>query len=246
MSYIEEKYAEKILKILDNLSSVDQDIRELLEDKTIKHSDKIATLCAQCNKDLNLILKKYYPEIKSLDYKLQIKSRMKFYFELIDKLTDFIRNVEAYQKLDDKYYELIIDFIRNKESLISEKFTDICSQELIVFYDKTTRANLEDILEKKLMTHDRKFFTLGPLEEEIKKIGISAGANSIVLKTVDETHRKILVSAESIILFSEGLEGKIEELHKIGSEIKGYLESKKFEVVIELGLIITNAKLLSD
>jgi hypothetical protein len=92
MSYIEEKYAEKIFTILDNLSFVEHDIRELLGEKTIKHSDKIATLCAKCNKDLNLILKKYYPEIKSLEYKLQIKSQMKFYFELIDKLTDFIRN----------------------------------------------------------------------------------------------------------------------------------------------------------
>ena len=58
MSYLEEKYAEKILEILDNLSDVDQEIKVLLEEKSIKHSVKIAELCAQCNIDLNLILKK--------------------------------------------------------------------------------------------------------------------------------------------------------------------------------------------
>ena len=261
MSFIEEKYTKKILKILDDLSSVDQDIRELLEDKTIKHSDKIATLCAQCNKDLNLILKKYYPEIKDLDYKLQIKSRMKFYFELIDKLTDFIRNIENFQKIDDSYYELIIDFIRNKESLISGKFTEICSQELIVFYDKTTRANLEEILEKKLMIHDRKFFTIGPLEEEIKKIATLAGADEVTIFNDEEmiTRLKFIENPRSIIYYSVYSEDE-ELLKEIGTELKIYLVSKGYEAIIFItelsdiptgremltGSIITNANLNPD
>ena len=261
MSYIEEKYAEKILKILDNLSSVEQDIGKLLEDKTIKHSDKIATLCAQCNTDLNLILKKYYPEIKSLDSKLQIKSRMKFYFELIDKLTDFIRNIETYQKLDDKYYELIIEFIRNKEFLISGKYTDICSQELIVFYDKTTRAHLEEILGKKLMIHERQFFTLGPLEEEIKKIANIAGADEVaIFKDKDMINRLNFIENPSSLIYYSVYSEDEELLKEIGTEIKKYLVSKGYEAMIFIaelsdiptgremltGSIITNANLNPD
>lgn len=261
MSYIEEKYAEKILEILDNLSNVDQEIKKLLEDKSIKHSDKIAKLCAQCNKDLNLILKKYYPEIKNLDSKLQIKSRMKFYFELIDKLTDYIRNVENFQKLDDKYYELIIEFIRNKEFLISGKFTDICSQELIVFYDKTTRANLEEILEKKIRIHDRKFFTIGPLEEEIKKIASLAGANEVAIFKDKEMINRLnfIENPRSLIYYSVYSEDE-ELLKEIGTELKIYLVSKGYEAMIFItelsdiptgremltGSIITNANLNPD
>ncbi len=249
MSYIEEKYAEKIFTILDNLSFVEQDIRELLEDKTIKHSDKIATLCAKCNKDLNLILKKYYPEIKSLEYKLQIKSRMKFYFELIDKLTDFIRNVETFQKLDDKYYELLIEFIDNKESLISGKYKEICSQELVVFYDKTTRAHLEEILEKKLMIHERQFFTLGPLEEEIKKVATLAGADEVVIfKDRDMINQlNFIENPQSLIYYSVYSENE-ELLKEIGTEIKTYLVSKGYEAMIfiaELSDILTGKEMLT-
>lgn len=261
MSYIEEKYAKKILTILDNLSSVEQDIRGLLEDKTIKHSDKIAIKIAQCNKDLNLILKKYYPEIKSLDYKLQIKSRMKFYFDLIEKLTDFIRSIENFQKLDDSYYELIIDFIRNKELLISGKYKDISSQELIVFYDKKTRAHLEEILEKKLMIHDREFFTIGALEEEIKKIATLAGADEVtIFKDEDMIYRlNFINNPRSLIYYSVYSEDE-ELLKEIGTEIKIYLVSKGYEAMIFIaelsdiptgremltGSIITNANLNPD
>jgi len=249
MSYIEEKYAEKILAILDNLSSVEQDIRELLEEKTIKNSDKIATLCAQCNKELNLILKKYYPEIKSLDYKLQIKSRMKFYFELIDKLTDFIRSIENFQKLDDKYYELIIKFIYDKEFLISGKYTDISTQELIIFYDKKTRAHLEEILEKKLMIHDRAFFTIGPLEEEIKKIATLAGADEVVIFRDEEMINKLnfIEHPRSLIHYSVYSEDE-ELLKEIGTEIKIYLVSKGYEAMIfitELSDIPTGREMLT-
>lgn len=249
MSYIEEKYVKKIFKILDNLSSVDQDIRELLEDKSIKHSDKIATLCALCNKDLNLILKKYYPEIKNLDYKLQIKARMKFYYELIDYLTDFIRNVERFQKLDDKYYESIIEFIRNKNSLISGKFTDICSRELIIFYDKTTRDNLENILEKKISNYNREFFTMGPLEEEIKKIAKGAGADEIAIFNDEEmvNRLKFIDNPRSVIYYSVYSEDE-ELLKEIGIDLKSYLVSKGYEAIIfitELSDIPTGREMLT-
>ncbi|MHA1670749.1 MAG: hypothetical protein ACTSV5_09235 [Promethearchaeota archaeon] len=250
MSYIEEKYTDKILEILDSLSDVDQKIKELLEDKSIKHSNKIATLCAQCNKELNLILKKYYPEIKNLDNKLQIKSRMKFYFELIDKITDYIRNVENFQKLDDKYYELIIEFIRNKEFLISGKFTDISSKELIVFYDKTTRANLEDILEKKLKIHDRKYFTIGPLEEEIKKIATIAGADEVAIFNDEEmvSRFNFIENPRSIIYYSVYSEDE-ELLKEIGTELKIYLGSKGYKAMVfitELSDIPTGRKMLTS
>ena len=80
----------------------------------LKVGDQIARICAECNKKINLILKKYYPEIKELNDKLTIKTHLKFYYDLIDKLTDFIRNVEQFNKIDDKYYETLIEFINNK------------------------------------------------------------------------------------------------------------------------------------
>jgi len=99
MSYIEKKYRNKITEVFDDLSAIEQDILRLLTHKSIKFSDKIAKLCALCTKMVNLILKKYYPEIKQINDKLRIKSRLKFYYDLIDKLTHYIRCVEEFQKL---------------------------------------------------------------------------------------------------------------------------------------------------
>ena len=146
MSYIEKKYNTKISEIFDDLSAIEQDILQLFTYKSIEYSDKIAKLCALCTKKINLILKKYYPEIKEIDDKLKIKSRLKFYYDLIDRLTHFIRSVEEFQKLDDKYYETIIDFIEDKENLISGKYTEISSNELTVFYDKKHVKNWREFL----------------------------------------------------------------------------------------------------
>ncbi|MFX0008985.1 MAG: hypothetical protein ACFE9R_01615, partial [Candidatus Hermodarchaeota archaeon] len=94
MSYIEKKYNSKILEIFDELTALEQDILKLFEFKSIEYSDKVAKLCALSTNKINLILKKYYPEIKQISDKLRIKSRLKFYFDLIDKMTHYIRCVE--------------------------------------------------------------------------------------------------------------------------------------------------------
>jgi len=226
MSYIEKKYRNKITEIFEDLSAIEQDILRLLTNKSIEYSDRIAKLCALSTKNVNLILKKYYPEIKQIDDKLKIKSKLKFYYDLIDKLTHYIRCVEEFQKLDDQYYETIIDFIVEKESLLSGKYKDISSHELTVFYDKKTREELERVLEEKIELGSKQFFTFGSLEEELKKIARIAGADSVTIIDDEEMIKRseFIDNPKAIIIYS--VFSTDEELLKnIGRELKEYLQN---------------------
>ena len=261
MSYIEKKYNSKIVEVFDELAELEQDILELFTLKSKEYSDEVAKLCALSTKKVNLILKKFYPEIKQISDKLRIKSQLKFYFDLIDKMTHYIRCVEEFQKIDDQYYEVIIGFINDKENLISGKYRDICSNELTVFYDKKTRDELERVLAEKIEAGSKQFFTYGSLEEEVKKIARIAGAEEVVILKNEEIIRRaeFINNPKAIIHYSlysrnEGL------LKEIGREIKEYLNSKGFEAIILLleitdtsserefiaGSVITNANLLPD
>jgi len=204
----------------------------------------IAKLCAAFNKKVNEILKKYYPEIKEINDKLQIKSELKFYFDLLDYLTDFVKNVETFQKLDEMYYDNLIKFIQEKDKLISGKYKQICSQELTAFYDKQTRDNLEKILAGKIESKNREFFAIGPLEQELKKIGQIAGAKSISITTPRESDKYLLETVKSVVEYSHGIDEATAD--KVGREIKNFLESKKIKVLICSGFILTDAKLLLD
>ena len=194
--------------------------------------------------------------------KLDIKSTLKFYYDLLDKLTDLIRNIEDFQKIDDKYYETFIDFILDKEGLISGKYRQICSQELTAFYDKKTRDHLEEILAEKFARNEKQFFAMGPLEEEIKKIGKIAGADEVTILPAQLMHLKelqIIENPQSIINYSI-LDDDEEILKNIGREIRDFLTSKGYNAVIMVveltdltterealtANIITNAKLLPD
>ena len=261
MSYIEKKYNTKITEVFDDLSAIEQDILRLLINKSIAFSDKIAKLCALCTKNVNLILKKYYPEIKRIDDKLRIKSRLKFYYDLIDKLTHFIRCVEEFQKLDDQYYETIIDFIEEKLNLISGKYTEISTHELTVFYDKTTREELERVLAEKIELGSKQFFTFGSLEEEIKKIARIAGADSVTIIDDEEMiKRSEFIDNPKAIIYYSVYSTDEEILKHIGRALKDYLISKGYEAIILIleisdystdrdyltGSVITNAKLVPD
>jgi hypothetical protein len=261
MSYIEKKYNSKISEVFDELSKIEQDILELFSYKSIKYSEKVAKLCALSNKGINLILKKYYPEIKQISDKLRIKSRLKFYYDLLEKLTHYIRSVEEFQKLDDQYYETIIDFINEKENLISGKYKEISSNELTVFYDKKTREDLERVLIEKVESRSRQFFTFGTLEEELKKIARIAGADTMTIIDNEEIIKKseFINNPRAIIRYSVYSTDE-ELLKKIGRELKEYLISKGYEAIILLleiadltleqdfltGSIITNANLNPD
>ena len=245
MSYIENKYREKIHQIFEELPEKEGYLLELLNKRSIKISDDVAKLCAHFNKNINQILKKFYPEIKNMDDKLEIKSFLKFYFDLIDKLTDFIRLVENFQKIDDKYYKSLTEFIEDKENLISGKYKQICRQELTAFYDRSTRENLEKILAATLEYKSRQFFTMGPLEEEIKKLAKIAGATEIIIKKAENSDiPKITDKAQSIIQCD--VESNQVNKMKIIDEIKKYLESKGYKVWVEGEKIITDSKLLPD
>lgn len=245
MSYIENKYRNNIYQIFGELPEKETYLLELLNKKSINISDEIAKLCAHFNKKINQILKLYYPEIKNMDDKLEIKSILKFYFDLIDKLTDFIRLVENFQKIDEKYYNSLIDFIMDKGNLISGKYNQICRQELTAFYDQRTRENLEKILEATLEYKSRQFFTMGPLEEEIKKIAKIAGASKISINNAENSYNSNLKdNAQSIIQ----VEVESNQLNKmiIIDELKEYIESKGYKVWVEGDKIFTDLKLLPD
>ncbi|MFX1358147.1 MAG: hypothetical protein ACFFA8_12815 [Promethearchaeota archaeon] len=262
MSYIEKKYKNKILEIFQELANLVNDIIDLLKYKSIKNADKIAKLCALCNKNVNQITRIYYPEIKEMNDKLDIKSSLKFYYDLIDKLTDFIRNVETFQKLDEKYYDNLIKFLNSKDNLISEKYRKICTNELTAFYDPNTRQNLEKILAEKIEKKNREFFSIGPLEEEIRKIGKIAGAEMISILNFEEMRIrdfKLIENPRTIIHYTIFSQDE-QKLKFIGKELKQYLNSKGYEAVVLIlelnnlatkrevlaGSIITDAKLLSD
>jgi len=246
MSYIEKKYKNKIHEIFGELPSLENHLIELLEKNSVKVVDEVAQVCARFTKNINLILRKYYPEIKEMKDKLELKSILKFYYDLIDKLTDLVRNIENFQKIDQEYYEKLIEFIDDKENLINGKYRTICSQELTAFYDPTSRANLEKIISEKFLSRSKEYFTFGSLEEEIKKIAKMAGANQVSINDVDESVKKELNSARSVIKYSISNESDLKTLENIGAEIRRFLVSKNYDVIVKLGMIFTDAKLLSD
>jgi len=242
MSYIEKKYNTKIKEVFEQLSSLDNSLLVQLEKKSVKNVNEIAKLCADFNHNINLILKKYYPEIKEMNDKLIIKSTLKFYYDLIYKLTDLVRNIENFQKIDQEYYDKLVEFINEKESLISGKYRIISAQELTAFYDQNSRQSLEKVLIEKIESKSKSYFTFGSLEEEIKKIALMAGANSVIITVADKLSKEDLKSAKSIIIFDISEEQDFKYLTKIGEEIKKYLNSKNYESVIKNGTIITDAK----
>lgn len=246
MSYIEKKYSNKIQETFKEQSELERALLIELNKKSVKNINEIAILCAKFNHNVNIILKKYYPEIKEMREKLVIKSTLKFYYDLIYKLTDLVRNIENFQNVDQEYYDKLIEFLNDKESLISGKYENICAQELTAFYDKNSRKNLERILTKKIERKNRRYFSFGSLEEEIKKIAHLSGASSVKIMVADELSKEELETAESIIIFDIEEQLDFNELDKIGEEIKTYLESKNFTCLLKNDTLITDAKLLPD
>ncbi|MFX0008216.1 MAG: hypothetical protein ACFFA7_01295 [Promethearchaeota archaeon] len=246
MSYIEKKYYIKINEVFDSLSILDSALLNELNKKSVKNINEVAKLCAEFNHNVNIILKKYYPEIKEMKDKLEIKSHLKFYYDLIFKLTDLVKHIENYQKVDQEYYDKLIEFIHDKNFLISGKYKNICAQELTAFYDQNSRNALEKVLIEKIERKSRQFFTFGSLEEEVKKIAKLARAKSINITVADELSKEELESAKSIITFESEDPSDIIDLDRIGRELKNYLESKKYVCHLRDNTIITDAKLLPD
>jgi hypothetical protein len=198
MSYIEKKYKNNIFETFNELSGFEKDILNLLNHKSIAYTDKIAKLCAICNKKINLILKKYYPEIKNIDDKLNIKVYLKFYYDLTS------------------------------------------------LYYKETTSQIEKILMEKIEKKSREFFSMGPLEQEIKKVAQSYGANSVSIQKAKEKEKELMPDAYSIITYKVGPEIDPATIKEVGNHLKDFLESKKYSVLLKLNIIITNAKLLPD
>ena len=246
MSYIEKKYYNKINEIFQSLSALDNSLLNQLSKKSVKNINEVAKLCAEFNHKVNIILKKYYPEIKEMKDKLEIKPILTFYYDLIFKLTDLVKNIENFQNIDQEYYDNLIEFINDKDQLISGKYKSISTQELTAFYDQNSRDALEKILLEKIEGRSREYFTFGSLEEEIKKIAKLAGARSVMISVADELSKEELETAQSLIIFESGEPSDFSGLNKIGGELKKYLESKNYKCLFKNDTIITDAKLLPD
>jgi hypothetical protein len=246
MSYIEKKYYNKINEIFQSLSVLDNSLLNQLSKKSVKNINEVAKLCAEFNHKVNIILKKYYPEIKEMKDKLEIKPTLTFYYDLIFKLTDLVKNIENFQKIDQEYYDNLIEFINDKDQLISGKYKNISTQELTAFYDQNSRDALEKILLEKIEGRSREYFTFGSLEEEIKKIAKLAGARSVMISVADELSKEELETAQSLIIFESEEPSDFSGLNKIGGELKKFLESKNYECLFKNDTIITDAKLLPD
>ena len=112
------------------------------------------------------------------------------------------------------------------------------------FYDKRSRDNLENILAEKLERRERQFFAIGPLEEEIKKIGKAAGAREISIFSAEERKMGkfyVIDNPKSVINYTI-LSDDEEKLKNIRREIRTYLRSKGFEaelLIVEFSDIIT-------
>ncbi|MBN1214416.1 MAG: hypothetical protein JXA99_03130 [Candidatus Lokiarchaeota archaeon] len=246
MSFIEKKYLSKIIKIFDNLSLIEDNILHLIKLKDIKKIDDIAKECSSLNKDMNLILKKYYPEVKNIQDKLKVKSIMNFYYDLLDSLTDLVRKAENFQKIDSEYFNTLIKFIKNKDNLIIDKYKPIATQEFTSFYDKKSRENLEKILEFKLKVNSNEYFTFGSLEEEIKKIATINGVKKILFKAPGKEETILFGWVKSIISFIiDDMQDK-KLLKDIIKKIKDYLESKNYHVEVNSNNIFTNAELFLE
>ncbi len=245
MSYIEKKYKDEIFSIFNELQDMESSIINRLKLKSLKEAEPIAKLCAMVNKKINLILKKFYPEINNINDKLEIKSNLKFYYDLLDKLTDFIRNVENFSKIDESYYELLIEFLETKNALINGKYKEISRKELTAFYDPTSRRELEKIVSQKFELKSREFFTIGPLETEIKKIARTAGATEIHIRLPNNTEKEQFKFANSVVFFKTYL-GSEGEKGKVVTELTKFLESKKYKTQTVSNKIFTDAQLLMD
>ena len=246
MSYIEKKYYYKIQETFDSLLILENSLLVQLTKKSMKNINEVEKLFAYFNHSINLILKRYYPEIKGMSDKLIIKSTLKFYYDLIHNLTNLVRNIEDFQKIDQEYYDTLIDFIKEKNNLISGKYKRICAQELTVFYDPNSRNNLEKVLSEKIERKSKQYFTFGSLEEEIKKIAVLSGAGSVIILVAHPLSKEVLDSAQSIIMFDISSLQDFKGLNNIGLKIKEYLESKNYRCILKGDHIITDAKLLPD
>jgi len=258
MSYIENKYRTKIFEIFDELSNLDNDLLEQLNKKHVKFINEIAKLCGDLNRHVNLILRKYYPEIKKMEEKLRIQSALKFYYDLINKLTALIKYLENYREIDEDIYISLVEFVEDKDNLIKGKYKEISSQELANFYDQDVRKKIENVLVTKIMQSRRNFRGYNSIEHEIKKIAKIEGTDLISIYSFSDLLQSfkdpplLSNSAQSIIRFAVGLADDIirqdlteieedeysrhkdeqsQKLKQIADKIIGFLISKNHKSV---------------
>ncbi len=245
MSYIEKKFKNEITLVFEELSSMEKGLMELLKEKSLQKVEEIAKVCSELVKKINLILKKFYPEIKDMEDKIIIKSSLRFYYDLIEKLTTYIRHVENFRQIDENVLNSLKEHVQEKKKLINGKFKELATRELTTFYNPKARKELESILEDKIRTKEREFFTFGTFEQEIKKKARLAGATEIMIFTASSEEREKINFAQSLIHFKIN-KNDDDLLEKVGNEIQSFLLSKGYKVKLDRDKLFTDARLLPD
>ena len=245
MSYIEKKFRNEITLVFEELSSMEKGLMALLEQNSLRKTEEIAKICSELVKKINLILKKFYPEIKNIEDKIIIKSSLRFYYDLIEKLTTYIRHVENFRQIDENVFNSLKKHIYDKKKLIGGKFKELATRELTTFYNPKAREELESILEEKIKTKEREFFTFGTFEQEIKKKARLAGATEIMIFTASSEEREKINFAQSLIHFKIN-KNDDDLLEKVGNEIQSFLLSKGYKVKLDRDKLFTDARLLPD
>ena len=95
---------------------------------------------------------------------------------------------------------------------------------------------MERILAEKFANSQQNYFTMGSLEEELKKIGKLAGAEDIKIYSTKQMHIEnfdIIDNPSSIINYSVPSENE-EKLKRIGKELENFLTSKGYKAAILL------------
>ena len=98
---MEENSYQKINSIFGRLSDLERELLRLIGGKEVD----IANITASFNNAINVILKEHYPNIKDLDEKLEIRANLKYYYDLMKILMEIFKNVELYEKIDEKYFD---------------------------------------------------------------------------------------------------------------------------------------------
>lgn len=143
------KSYKEIFTIFNSLENQDFELINIFEKYSIQKTNEIAKFCAKISKSLNSILK-FYPNITEMEDKVKIKAHLKFYYELITKIMHFLKSLENFQRLSDDYYDILIEFLENRNMLINGKFTFLAKNELDTFYSEEKRKTIEFFLEKRL------------------------------------------------------------------------------------------------
>ncbi len=133
------------------ISKFYEEYPEISEDFISKFIQKTA----EYSRELNISLKTYakIDYFKNKSAKIAMKASIKFTYDVLSLLTSIIKYIESDPIPKDRIesqIRILENLIDQKKNLISTTFYQAASQELLIFYDKNLRSNLEAHMHKRL------------------------------------------------------------------------------------------------